>query len=218
MITDRSSTDAVKGTAMLDRIEQKLTEHTPRTLHTQLTKAAILVALTDESVPRILFTRRASHLSSHGGEVAFPGGKQEPDDKDLMTTALREAEEEVNLKPQEVTLLGKSGAVVSRLGIEVTPIIGKVQPNVVLTANADELDRIFWVPLPFFMDSNNLQYDHWQYGEKTYSIPFYHYQGYKIWGLTATMLVELLNITLDVNIAMDSPDLTEHFIRRFKAA
>lgn len=161
-----------------------------------LAQAGVLVAITDEDNPHLVLTRRASHLSTHSGEVAFAGGKRDETDPDIIFTALREAEEEINLASQEVEVIGELDQVVSRFGYVVTPIVGIIPADVSFTANLDELDAVFKVPLKFFLETQ--PHDYFQRGK--ISIPSYHYEGFRIWGLTAMMITEMMNNHLDANI------------------
>lgn len=194
---------------MLKQIAQKLLQHQPRCFYSQRPQAAVLIPLTDEPCPKIIFTRRAVHLSTHGGEVAFPGGKQEADDPSLEITALRESHEEINLPPEAVNILGRTGSVISRFGLEVTPFVGLIPADTRLEPNQDELDIIFRVPLVFFLDSDNLHIDPVKTAWGEYPMPAYQYEDHRIWGLTALILVEFLNITLDARIPLQAPQLTQ---------
>ena len=84
---------------MLDELLGRVSRYTPRTLETERNypEAAVLLPVTRSSEPELILTLRASGLSTHGGEVAFPGGRRDPEDPDLVFTALREAEEESGL-------------------------------------------------------------------------------------------------------------------------
>ena len=203
---------------MLAQVQQRLDNHTPRVIDLPLQKAAVLIPITNHTQPQLIFTRRAPHMSTHGGEVAFPGGKQDDTDHDLVATALRESWEEIGLPLEKVQVIGQTGTVVSRLGIEVTPIVGIVEADTALTANPEELDRIFQVPVSFFLNKNNLDYDRWQDHNNVFEIPRFQYQEYCIWGLTAMMLVEFLNITLDAGIDMGSPEISEYFAQLLLAS
>lgn len=163
-----------------------------------LAQAAVLVAITDEAEPHLVLTRRADHLNTHSGEVAFAGGKQDDTDPDLVYTALREAHEEIALASKDVNVIGALDQVVSRFGYVVTPIVGIIPADVCFTANLDELDAVFKVPLTFFLETE--PYDYFQRGK--ISIPTYHYEGFRIWGLTAMMITEMMNNHLDANIAI----------------
>ncbi len=199
---------------MLDQVKNRLHRHQPRTLNTQLPEAAVLIPITNAPEPELVFTRRASHMSTHSGEVAFPGGKRDPVDNDLVATALRESFEEIALPPNTVKVIGRTGSVVSRFGLEVTPIVGIIEHDTQLTANADELDRIFKVPLSYFLDKENITFNHWKMCNQDYQMPSFYFNEYLIWGLTAVMLVEFLNITLDAEIPLDAPQLTIRYLHR----
>ncbi len=201
-------------TLMLKQVEERLSHHQPRIVGTQLPEAAVLIPITDSPEPELVFTRRATHMSTHSGEVAFPGGKRDPSDKDLIDTALRESYEEVGLPMEKVRVIGQTGSVVSRFGLEVTPIIGIIDANTPLKANMDELDRIFKVPVRYFLDESHITFNHWKLKDQDYMMPSFYYQDYLIWGLTAVMLVEFLNITLDADIALDAPQFHSHYLRQ----
>ena len=112
-----------------------------------LLQAGVLVAITDEIDPHLLLTRRADHLSTHSGEVAFAGGKRDDTDPDIIFTALREAHEEINLASCDVTVVGQLDQVISRFGYVVTPIVGVIPADTQFTANLDELDAVFKLSL-----------------------------------------------------------------------
>ena len=191
---------------MLTSIRQQLSAHQPRRLSIEAPEAAVLIALTrHETSPEIVFTRRSSHLTTHGGEVAFPGGKRDPDDKSLLQTALRESHEEIGLPGDKVDFLGTTGDVISRFGIKVTPCIGVIDPEVELVANPQELDRIFKVPVGFFLDAATIRTDKLSYRHITFHVPAWQFGEYQIWGLTAIMLVEFLNVSLGAGIPLDVP-------------
>ena len=210
-------TDADEIRIMLAQVQQRLHDYSPRIINAPLPKAAVLIPVTNHSQPEIILTRRASHMSTHSGEVAFPGGKQDDTDNSLIDTALRESQEEIGLMPEDVQVIGQVETVISRFGIEVTPIVGVVEASTELTANAAELDRIFRVPLQFFLDKQNLKYDSLKDQGLAYQMPSFQYQEYRIWGLTAMMLVDFLNVTLDADIAMDAPDISTLFMKHIKA-
>jgi 8-oxo-dGTP pyrophosphatase MutT (NUDIX family) len=109
-------------------ISHKLAGHQARRLKADSeTPAAVLLAVTDDVCnPQVILTRRAQHLPTHQGQIAFPGGKAETEDQDLVATALREAHEEVGLLPEQVKVVGQLGQVLSRQGFVVTPVVGVV--------------------------------------------------------------------------------------------
>jgi 8-oxo-dGTP pyrophosphatase MutT (NUDIX family) len=179
-------------------LEQRLAEHQPRRIpQPDLAEAGVLVAITAEVNPKLLLTLRAAHLSSHQGEVAFPGGKRDPEDRDIIHTALREAHEEVGLEPNEVQVLGVMDQVVSRFGYLVTPVLGIIKPGLDHIASPDELDAVFEVPLDLFRQPPSKYFERGKI-----RIPSYDYDDFHIWGLTSMMIAEMMNNLWDCDISM----------------
>ena len=162
-----------------------------------------------------MFTLRAAHLSTHSGEVAFPGGKRDKTDESLWFTALRESYEEINLPIGQVTLLGSLEPLASRFGLKVVPFVGLIPPEVDLVPNLGELDLIFKAPLRYFLEPKHLKFDRIDFFGKPYQIPYFCYEQFKIWGLTALMLVDLLNICFDAEIVCDWPQRDPEVIAKF---
>lgn len=178
---------------MLEKLRKQLQQLTPQRLdHVVMPEAAVLLPIVERPAPTLLFTRRASHLSTHSGQVAFPGGKRETFDSDLYATALREAEEEIALDPCLVQPLGRLSDVISLHGIRVTPWVGIIPPDLPLIADPGELDAIFEVPLSHFLDDHRTHTDVITVDGVAHYVPSYHVDGHVIWGLSAMMLVELL--------------------------
>ena len=119
--------------------------------------AAVLLPIVMHARPTVLLTERTQHLSTHSGQVAFPGGKVDADDADARATALREAQEEVGLDPAFVQVLGVMPHYLTGSGFIITPVIGLVQPGFTLTRNTNEVADIFEVPLDFLMDPKHHQ-------------------------------------------------------------
>ncbi|NLY13282.1 MAG: CoA pyrophosphatase [Gammaproteobacteria bacterium] len=192
---------------MLDNVIQRIQNYSPRAvaLPQDAREAAVLMPLTRSAHPELVLTLRARNLSTHGGEVAFPGGRRDPEDRNLIYTALREAHEEVGLAPSLVEVVGPLSQVVSRHGVKVTPYVGFVPAELEYRANADEIDSIFSVPLEFFASDPREITHRIDYLGRTWYVPSYHFAGYKIWGLTAVMVVELVNLVYDTQIVLTEP-------------
>jgi 8-oxo-dGTP pyrophosphatase MutT (NUDIX family) len=192
---------------MLDDLLRRMQSYRPLTspIADSLPQAAVLLPITRSAEPGLVLTLRASGMSTHSGEVAFPGGRRDPEDLDLMATALREAQEEIGLPSGLVEVLGPLSTLVSRHGIEVTPYVGLVPDYVEYQANDAEIASVFTVPLAFFRDDPREMTHRIDYLGKSWYVPSYRYGEYQIWGLTAIMVVELVNLLYDADIALDRP-------------
>jgi len=160
----------------------------------KLNAAAVLVPIVEHSVgPTVLLTQRTKHLRSHPGQVSFPGGRVEKEDKGPVDTALRETEEEIGLHRSKVEIMGALDVYETGTGFVITPIVGIVTPGFKLELDSFEVAEAFEVPLDFFLDPANHTMDsaEWQGATRHYyDMP---YEGYRIWGATAGMLVNLHN-------------------------
>ena len=173
-------------------------------------QAAVLLPIISLDDPCLLLTERASHLGSHAGEVAWPGGKHDFDDEDLLMTALRETHEEVGIAPSDVRVIGELRPFISKFGLLVTPYIGVVHSEVPLQISEDEISSVFSVPLDFLLDDPRTSTNIIQRHGETHIVPVYHYDGYKIWGLTAMILLEFMQHAMGIATAkgemVSSPD------------
>lgn len=177
-------------------------------------QAAVLMAFTREPDPQVLLTRRSAELKRHSGEVAFPGGWLDQEDTSLLTTALRETQEELGVDPASVEVLGPWRSRFARGGIRVQPIVGLIDPDLKLTPNPDEIDEVFKVPVSYLLKDDRFRTDVFQEAGVERWIPAYQYQGFEIWGFTAGVLVDLLNKALGGGIVRDHPSApVRHFIR-----
>jgi len=166
-------------------------------------QASVLIAILNygkfiES-PEVIYTQRSSHLSTHSGEVSFPGGKAEKDDSNLYGTALRESNEEMGLKSENVTELGKLDYLISRHKVEVNPFVASVDKPQTLEPN-EEIQDIFTVPLDFLLDPNNIERERIERQGNVWQVPTWNIKNQKIWGLTAMITVNFLNVCFDANI------------------
>jgi 8-oxo-dGTP pyrophosphatase MutT (NUDIX family) len=189
---------------MLDKITNKIQTYSGNPPVAELRKAAVLIAVTDSKDPELIYTLRSNKVGSHGGEVSFPGGMYEEQDDSLENTALRESEEETGLDRKKVEILGPIDTVVSRFNISVTPYVGVVPHDIELNDNSDEIEACFRVPLSFLLRDERHRNDEINRNGDIFFMPAYEYNSYIIWGLTAMMTVDFLNIALDAGIDLKS--------------
>lgn len=154
-----------------------------------LRPASVLIGVVDrEPGATVILTMRASHLSSHAGQIAFPGGRAEAGDSSLIETALREAHEEIGLAPDCVTPLGLLEPYETRSGYRIMPVLGVVTEKMALRPDEQEVAEIFEVPLSFLMTAANHQRHSafWKGRQRHfYAMP---YGERYIWGATAGIL------------------------------
>ena len=189
---------------MLDSIKQKL-KQINLIEATQYKKAGVLILLLKEDKDdeyKIVFTKRSTELKTHSGEVSFPGGKWEEADNSLYETALRESNEEINLNIENVTKLGNLNFLLSRHKIEVNPYVGYLNKFQEFEGNF-EIDEIFTVPISFLSDSKNVTYKEFNRKDLKVYIPSWVYNGNRIWGLTAMITADFLNICFNASINTD---------------
>ena len=161
-----------------------------------LRDAAVLVGIvTHPREAGVILTQRTEHLSSHAGQVAFPGGKIDREDSGPIATALREAEEEIGLDPADVAPLGCFSPYASNSGFRIVPVVGLVRPGAALAANPHEVADVFEVPLGFLMNGANHRVANrmWR-GQRRYFYEMPFGERY-IWGVTAGILRQLFERT-----------------------
>lgn len=161
-----------------------------------LRDASVLVALVNRPAhmggPRVLLTRRTEHLRDHAGQIAFPGGRREPDDADVVATALRESREEIGLIPEHVEVIGRLPPYTTGTAYVITPVVALLPPDLPLRPDPAEVAEVFEVPLNHLMDpAQHRRHEVSVQGQRRvfYSMPWDDgSRRYFIWGATAAML------------------------------
>ncbi|MDC3351546.1 CoA pyrophosphatase [Gammaproteobacteria bacterium] len=196
---------------MIDSIKQKLEKLNP-IKPTSLKKAGVFIGILyhDEFIenPEVIFTQRSAIVSTHSGEVSFPGGKWEEGDKDLYETSLRESNEEINLNINDVTYLGSLNYLISKHKIEVNPYIGLVTKKQNFIDN-DEIAHTFTVPLDFLI--NNAREHNIKRKNTNVIVPSWVYNDQTIWGLTALITADFINTCFDKVIKADLDIIREQY-------
>jgi 8-oxo-dGTP pyrophosphatase MutT (NUDIX family) len=182
----------------------------PHTVDGEDREAAVIAPLIHpagrpEEDRQILFTKRADHLADHPGQMSFPGGGHEPDDDGLLRTALREANEEVGLDPHAVNVVGRLDDIRTISRYAVRPFVARI-PDRQYQPTDDEVAEVVALPVSELLAPENYesqQRDHPYYG--SIRLHFFYVDGYTVWGATARMLAQLLELTTGWEIPT-SPD------------
>lgn len=160
-----------------------------------LTPAGVLIPIIDRTAgPAVLLTQRSSELRLHAGQVSFPGGRMDRRDADIAATALRETHEEVGIPPDLVEVVGYLPPSPTVTGYSVTPTVGLVGAPVSVVVDPREVESAFEVPLDFLMDRSNQRHTTRDFDGVEVPIVEFDYAGRRIWGATATMLLQLRKI------------------------
>ncbi|MGJ4945282.1 CoA pyrophosphatase [Bradyrhizobium sp. HKCCYLS1011] len=170
------------GDAGTDRMLEIIAREQP------IRPAAVLIPVVDHPEPTVLLTQRSAHLSSHAGQIAFPGGKIDVTDASPLDAALREAEEEVGLARGFVDPIGYLDVYGTAFGFRILPTLARVRPGFTLKINQGEVDDAFEVPLSFLMNPANHQLHSKEFRGMEriyYAMPFAERY---IWGATAGIL------------------------------
>jgi len=177
---------------------QRVADHDPVAVTDEAREAAVIApVVTRAEGPHLLFTKRADHLGEHPGQMSFPGGGREPSDADLRDTARREAREEIGLTPPEIDFVGRLDDIRTITNYAVRPYVGRV-PDREYTPDRREVAEIAVLSVAALTDLDNYESerrDHPHYGD--IRIHFFRVDGYTVWGATARILVQLLELATD---------------------
>ena len=153
--------------------------------------AAVLIAIVDRPEPSVILTLRTDELPSHPGQVAFPGGKVDPGDQTPIAAALREAEEEIALPPSKVDIIGTTDLYLTGTGFHITPVIGVVPPGLDLHPEQGEVAAIFEVPFETLFDATSFAEREMEWQGRMRRYFEMHWEGHRIWGVTAAIIMNL---------------------------
>lgn len=160
-----------------------------------LRESAVLVPLFErEGVPHALFTKRPVTLRTHAGQISFPGGSRDATDPTPLHTALREAEEELGIPQDAVKVLGLLDEIPTITEFRIAPFVGVIPGDLAYRPNPDEIAEIIEVPLPHLLSGATFRVEQYEVRGRLRDVYFYDYQGHTIWGATARILRDLLQI------------------------
>jgi 8-oxo-dGTP pyrophosphatase MutT (NUDIX family) len=153
--------------------------------------ASVLVPLILGPAPGVLLTRRTAQLSSHAGQVSFPGGRIDPEDADAEAAALREASEEIGLRPEDVDLIGRLDDHLTGTGYRITPVVGLIPPGLAFQPNPHEVAALLELPMAVLLDPNAPQRREAEYRGRLRQFWVWPHPEHYIWGATAAILMQL---------------------------
>lgn len=153
--------------------------------------AAVLVPVLNKPEPEILLTVRAEHLLQHPGQVSFPGGSVDHNDRSAVSTALREAHEEIGLEYSHVSPLGFLDRVDTISDYRVLPVVALIQPDFVWKPDLREVAEVFTVPMNLAVNRREYSHEEIDHDGKKFVVSSLHWQGHRIWGITAAILLNL---------------------------
>lgn len=184
-------------------IQNKLQSHQPRTYKyadVPYKKAAVLIPFFYKNNEiHLLFTKRTNKVETHKGQISFPGGMMDETDENDEETALRETWEEMGIKPDDITILGKSDKFLTNTNFLVTPIVGYFPHPYNYKVNADEIEKVIEVPFAQLMNPDIFEIKPWEKDGIKWKVHFYKYNGEIIWGVTGFMLSNFLSIVFGLN-------------------
>ena len=182
--------------AVRKKVEAALADRRRRVVDSEsLIPAAVLLLLTNRRGPHVVFAKRTEDVTHHKGQFSFPGGIVETWDGSRLETALREAKEEIGLAPSAVDILGTLDDTETRATqFVITPFVGMVSQPVSYTPDGKEIERVLEVPLAALLDPAIFRVEMWERDGEVHPVYFYEYNGETIWGATARILKQFLDL------------------------
>ena len=178
----------------LDRLAEEIEPADPAGTR----RAAVLIPIINRtSGAYLLFTKRADWLSRHPGQMSFPGGAREPSDDGPVSTAIREATEEVGIRPDEIEVVGRLPAIRTISDFTVSPIVSRVADRRYVP-DGEEIVEVVILPVDAFLESEN-HHREWREGPDGTSEPveYFEIDEYTVWGATGRLVAQLLELTTD---------------------
>ncbi len=168
--------------------------------------ASVVVPIVERDVEHaLLVTKRADHLGEHPGQMSFPGGGAEPQDESPLDTAAREADEEIGLEADELAVVGTLDDISTITEYAVTPFVATI-PDRRYVPNDHEVAEIAVLPLERILDPDNYEFERRRHpAHETVIVHYFHVDGYTVWGATARILVQLLELATPFR----APSLTD---------
>lgn len=181
--------------------------------------AAVLIPIySEEDQLKLILTKRTETLKHHKGEISCPGGRKEESDKDLIETALRETEEEIGVRQNQVKILGRLDDLFTITRYIITPFIGSIHGQIELKSCDAEVAEILHIPLRLFLREDKFAEKAFERNGVQYPLYYYYWENYEIWGATAYILNNFIELIFDfqpsaINFKRDNPELIKDFMK-----
>ncbi len=158
--------------------------------------SVLMLLLNKNNEAHVFLTKRTNKVKNHKGQVSFPGGAKEKSDRSFLDTALRETYEEAGIKPSDVEFIGEFDEMISITDFHVHTFIGSIKYPYEYKINADEIEECFEVPLSLFYNEEYYRVEDYFFDGKYRKVYYYLYNGFEIWGMTASILTRFSSIIL----------------------
>jgi len=152
--------------------------------------SVMMLFMEKENVPHVLLSLRTDRVSTHKGQVSFPGGSYDDTDRDYLETALRETHEEVGIDPSEIEILGEYDEYISIMGFHVYVYVGALNRDVPYNVCEDEIEEMLEVPFSIFYNEEFDRCEKFTHEGRDYDVYYYYYGDSTIWGMTARILTD----------------------------
>ena len=188
---------------IIEIVSEKLKKNSKRTINPRrFVPSAVLLPLflKDEDL-YLIFTKRTSKVRDHKDQISFPGGKYNKKDLNLLSTALRECEEEIGVEKRHVRILGELDDVITVTGYLISPYVGVIPYPYKFKTSVDEVEDIIEVPVNGLLDDKSFRIErNLKINGKIFPVYYFFYQDHVIWGATARILKQFLEVVFDFQI------------------
>jgi 8-oxo-dGTP pyrophosphatase MutT (NUDIX family) len=159
--------------------------------------AAVLLPLVQKDRRwHVILTKRTDTVEHHKGEISFPGGHKDDEDHDLVHTALRETFEEIGVPPEKIRILGRLDDIPTITGFRVRPFVGAVEWPLEIQTEPHEIAQVLILPIADFLDPARFERREISHGGRPYPVYFFRFDGFTVWGATAKMLKQFLEVAM----------------------
>ncbi len=201
MVNDKGERAPPTGEAFFLELKRRLDSRpVARIEDPELRPSAVLVPLFPgvAGEPHVVFTRRMDTLAAHAGQVSFPGGSRDPEDRDELATALRETEEELGIPRAEAAPLGRLDDVPVVTGFKIAPFVARIPAGFAYRPSTSEVARVFEAPLAALVDParTRFRFERMERRGRQHVVPFFELDDEIIWGATGRILLQLLEVAL----------------------